>query len=82
MDINERENLLVAALSGKLKCVWLPPVQAVHSIWLKESEHKKFAKPWLAILKAEVSEVKASIEANAIAAVMAEKSSKKVRETL
>ncbi|QDL55006.1 hypothetical protein [Rhodoferax aquaticus] len=82
MDLPEMEKLCVAAHFGKLRCVWLTPVQAVHSIWLKESEHKKFAKPWLAILKGEVNEVKASIEATEIAAVASEKDPKKASKSL
>lgn len=81
MDQDERELALAKAVAGKLKCVWLTPAEAIHQIWQTESEHKKFAKPWLALLKEEISSAKASIERTAIAVASLEGKPAKKRST-
>ena len=72
MDVEERELRVKAALEGSVRCVWLTPAEALHCVWDRESEHKKFAKPWLALLKEEASATKASIERTAISMVALE----------
>ncbi|OYU45646.1 MAG: hypothetical protein CFE44_06450 [Burkholderiales bacterium PBB4] len=72
MDVEERERRVKAALEGSVRCVWLTPAEALHCLWSNESEHRKFAKPWLALLKEEASATKASIERTAISAVVHE----------
>lgn len=65
-DAPAREKNLASILSGEARCVWMPPAEAIHCVWTKESEHKKFAKPWLALLKDERHAAEASIERSSI----------------
>lgn len=61
-----------ALFDGKLRAVWMTPAEAIHCVWGSESQHKEFAKPWLALLKEEARATKASLERTAIAAVSTE----------
>jgi hypothetical protein len=72
MDQAGREKLVSSALAGETRCVWLTPVQALHSLWASEAAHKAFAKPWVALLKDEIGAAKASIDRTAIQAVTLE----------
>lgn len=74
MDINAREELVASTLAGQTRCIWMTPAEAAHALWSKESEHKKFAKPWFALLKDEAGAAKASIERTSFAALAAEAS--------
>lgn len=69
MDASTREKRLALVLSGEARCVWIPPAEAIHCVWSKESEHKKFAKPWLELLKDEARAAKASIERSALLSI-------------
>jgi hypothetical protein len=72
MDIKAREKLVASALEGQTRCIWMTPAEALHALWSKESEHKKFAKPWFALLKEEAGAAKASIDRTAMHAVALE----------
>lgn len=61
-----------ALFDGKLRAVWMTPAEAASSRWAKLADHRKFAKPWLAVLKGEASAVRAALEATGIATVAAE----------
>lgn len=61
-----RAGMLKDVLDGKLRAVWLSAAEAASSRWASVSAHKAFAKPWLAVLKAEGQAVKASIEGTEI----------------
>lgn len=62
LRLDAREKRLGEIRAGEARCVWLTPAEAVHSLWAKESEHEKFAKPWLALLREERQAARASIE--------------------
>jgi hypothetical protein len=66
MGVEAREQRITEALEGSVRCIWLTPAEAIHCVWASESEHKKFSKPWLGLLKEEASATKASIERTAI----------------
>ena len=51
MDQAARERLVASALAGEVRCVWLTPAQALHSLWANEASHEAFAKPWIGLLK-------------------------------
>lgn len=72
MDQAGREKLVASALAGEIRCVWLTPAQALHSLWASEERHKKFAKPWVGLLKDEIGAAKASIDRTAIRAAARE----------
>ena len=72
MDIKAREKLVASTLAGQTRCIWMTPAEAIHALWAKESEHKKFAKPWFALLKEEAGAAKASIDRTAMRAVALE----------
>lgn len=72
LDLAGREKLAAKAVAGEARCVWLNPAQALHALWSSESEHKKFAKPWIAMLKEEIGAAKAAIDRTAINAVASE----------
>jgi FAD/FMN-containing dehydrogenase len=72
MDQAGREKLVASALAGNTRCVWLTPVQALHSLWETEKAHKAFAKPWIGLLKEEIGAAKAAIDRTAIQAVALE----------
>lgn len=69
LDLPKREKLLVRAVSGEIRCVWLTPSEALQSLWTSESEHRKFSKPWVALLKQEIGAAKAAIDRTAINAI-------------
>lgn len=75
-----REKHFKAVLEGKLRAVWLTPALASTSRWTKPANHKKFAKPWLASLKGEISEVRAAMEGTMLTAIAMEKAPKKTRK--
>ncbi|SEA43710.1 hypothetical protein [Acidovorax soli] len=72
MDQAGRENLVASTLAGKTRCVWLTPAEALHSLWSSEKEHKRFAKPWLALLKEEIGAAKSAIDRTALHSVALE----------
>lgn len=72
LDLGERERLVASALSNELRCVWLTPAEALNAIWANEKDHKKFAKPWVALLREEIEASKASIERTAMHAIARE----------
>lgn len=74
MDIKAREKLVTLTLAGQTRCVWMTPAEAIHALWAKESEHKRFAKPWFALLKEEAEAAKASIDRTALHSVARESS--------
>ena len=78
LGLDAREKRLGEIMAGKARCVWLTPAEAVHCVWANESEHKKFAKPWLALLKDERQAAKASIERSALFSISNESSPSKV----
>ena len=61
-----KEERIRDVLDGKLRIVWIPPAQAIGELWEKTSHQRAFAKPWLALLKAEVSAAKSAIERTAL----------------
>lgn len=62
-----------SAVDGNLLAVWLTPAEAASSRWANLAAHKAFAKPWLALLKAERQIVKAAIEGTQISGIIPEK---------
>ncbi len=52
--------------AGKSRPVWLTAAEAATSFWTKPSEHRKFAKPFLAELKHQALAVKSAIEGSMI----------------
>ncbi|MES2242131.1 MAG: hypothetical protein V4639_04585 [Pseudomonadota bacterium] len=72
MDQAGREELVASTLAGEMRCIWLTPAEALHSLWVSEKLHKAFAKPWVALLKDEIGAVKASLDRTAIHSVALE----------
>lgn len=59
-------------LGGKLRLVWITPAQAIGELWEKPSDQRAFAKPWFALLRAEIAAAKSAIERTALHAVAQE----------
>ena len=72
MDQAGREKLVASTLAGELRCVWLTPAEALHSLWASKARHKDFSKPWIALFKEEIGAAKASVDRTAIHAVALE----------
>ena len=67
----DKDKAIREAVDGGLQVVWLTGAEAAAAVWDSPAAHKKFAKPWRALLKEEASAVKAAIERSAIAAELA-----------
>lgn len=67
LGVPSREKLFKAVVEKRIRVVNMTPADAASSRWGDLSAHKRFAKPWLALLKVEASAVKAAIEGTDIA---------------
>jgi len=72
MDQAGRKKLVASTFAGELRCVWLTPAEALHSLWASKARHKDFSKPWIALFKEEIGAAKASVDRTAIHAVALE----------
>jgi len=67
----DKEKTIMKAVDGGLQVIWRTGAEAAAAVWVSPADHKKFAKPWLALIKEEAAAVKTAMERSAIAAELA-----------